>query len=294
LKIHIVQKGDTLWELSKKYGVDFEALKSANSQLSSPDMIMPGMKIRIPTSAKTVKKEMVKKEAPIKEQQVQMPIKEQKVETPYKDISPKPMPVVKEDDLMPQMDLKPEMPMPQMPQIPQMQTPPMMQAPTIEQDLYMQFNFQESESSESMHHVEPQQQPIFHQPMYQPVQMIPCYPVHPCCYGMPPVGHHGMPMYHPHGIGPMAHPGMMMPMQEDNNDCGCGGGNNYQVPQMGGMPQFDLGMSNMNMHNSQFQENMQQMGPNMTVPGMSGFQANGFPTPPGFGELRMNEDESSD
>ncbi|WP_052345805.1 SafA/ExsA family spore coat assembly protein [Paucisalibacillus sp. EB02] len=290
MKIHIVQKGDTLWELSKKYGVDFEALKSANSQLSSPDMIMPGMKIRIPTTAKMVKKEMVKKEAPIKEQ-VQMPMKELQVETPYKDISPKPMPVVKEDDIKAQLNLKPEMPMPQMPQIPQMQTPPMMQATTIEQDLYMQFNFQESDSSEEVEHMEqPQQQPMFHQPMYQPVQMIPCYPVHPCCYGMPPIGHHGFPMHHPHGIAPMAHPGMMMPIQEDYNDCGCGG-NNYQVPQMGEVPQFNLGM---NMYNSQVQENMPQMGSNMTIPGMSGFQSNGFPSPPGFGELRMHEDESSD
>ncbi|WP_230203554.1 SafA/ExsA family spore coat assembly protein, partial [Bacillus massiliigorillae] len=48
MKIHIVQKGDTLWKLAKKYGVPFEELKKLNSQLSNPDMIMPGMKIKIP------------------------------------------------------------------------------------------------------------------------------------------------------------------------------------------------------------------------------------------------------
>ncbi|MEH6944270.1 SafA/ExsA family spore coat assembly protein, partial [Bacillus sp. JJ722] len=48
MKIHIVQKGDTLWKLAKKYGVHFEELKKLNSQLSNPDMIMPGMKIKIP------------------------------------------------------------------------------------------------------------------------------------------------------------------------------------------------------------------------------------------------------
>ena len=32
VKIHIVQKGDTLWKLAKKYGVDFEKLKAANTQ----------------------------------------------------------------------------------------------------------------------------------------------------------------------------------------------------------------------------------------------------------------------
>ncbi|GAA0354924.1 SafA/ExsA family spore coat assembly protein [Bacillus horti] len=51
MKIHIVQKGDTLWKLAEQYGVNFEELKKANSQLSNPDLIMPGMKIKIPTGA---------------------------------------------------------------------------------------------------------------------------------------------------------------------------------------------------------------------------------------------------
>lgn len=55
LKIHIVQKGDTIWDIAKQYGVDFEELKQLNSHLSSPDMIMPGMKIKIPSTAKQVK-----------------------------------------------------------------------------------------------------------------------------------------------------------------------------------------------------------------------------------------------
>ncbi|WP_158282130.1 SafA/ExsA family spore coat assembly protein [Salipaludibacillus keqinensis] len=84
MKIHIVQKGDTLWKLSKKYGVDFEKLKSANTQLANPDLIMPGMKINIPSSGGVKKKEVVKKEYPIKK------------ETPVKE-APKPkMPVKKE------------------------------------------------------------------------------------------------------------------------------------------------------------------------------------------------------
>ncbi|WP_071395893.1 SafA/ExsA family spore coat assembly protein [Bacillus tuaregi] len=57
MKIHIVQKGDTLWKIAKKYGVDFEELKKMNSQLSNPDMIMPGMKIKVPTSGGNIKKE---------------------------------------------------------------------------------------------------------------------------------------------------------------------------------------------------------------------------------------------
>ena len=51
VKIHIVQKGDTLWKLAKKYGVSFDELKKVNSQLSNPDLLMPGMKIKIPGNA---------------------------------------------------------------------------------------------------------------------------------------------------------------------------------------------------------------------------------------------------
>src|SRR3954466_5416187 len=73
VKIHIVQKGDTLWKIAKKYGVNFEELKKMNSQLSNPDMIMPGMKVKVPTAGGNIKKEApmgtgVKKEMPIAEQ----------------------------------------------------------------------------------------------------------------------------------------------------------------------------------------------------------------------------------
>lgn len=61
LKIHIVQKGDTLWDIAQQYKVDFEQLKSLNVQISSPDMIMPGMKIKIPTEQKKVTHQDTKK-----------------------------------------------------------------------------------------------------------------------------------------------------------------------------------------------------------------------------------------
>ncbi|MBS3679461.1 SafA/ExsA family spore coat assembly protein [Ornithinibacillus massiliensis] len=399
MKIHIVQKGDTMWELSKKYGVDFEALKAANSHISSPDMIMPGMKIRIPTNAKTVKKE-----APVKEvKEVKKEVKKEKqVETPFKDISPKPLPVIKEDDEKPEMVVKPELPMPQMPQIPQM-TMPLMQAPKIEQEKHttynMTFNIDESseskESSEKeVHHAKPKQQPISYQPisqpMHQPLQMIPCYPINPC-WGMHPV----VPIHPVPLPAHMVYP-QQMPMVEDvTGDCGCGA---PKIPPMGDvspfdpamyqgqpmmpqfdpnmmqgqgqpmmpqfdpnmmqgqgqpmMPQFDPNMMqgqgqpmmpqfdpNMmqgqgqpmmpqfdpNMMQGQDQSmmpqfdsnvmqgqgqpmmpqfdtsmfqgqaNMPQMEPNTTYPFMSGFPENGFPTPPGFGELRAdNEEESAD
>ncbi|MEH7249883.1 SafA/ExsA family spore coat assembly protein, partial [Neobacillus niacini] len=113
MKIHIVQKGDTLWKIAKKYGVNFEELKKMNSQLSNPDMIMPGMKIKVPTSGGTIKKEVpmgtkpgatinlgAKKEMPIagqpftKEKPKEMPIKTApKKEVPIKEAPIKEAPI---------------------------------------------------------------------------------------------------------------------------------------------------------------------------------------------------------
>ena len=102
VKIHIVQKGDTLWKIAKKYGVNFEELKKLNSQLSNPDMIMPGMKIKVPTSGGNIKKETQtgtggakinlgsKKEQPIKEQPI---VKETPKEKPVKEVPVKEVPV---------------------------------------------------------------------------------------------------------------------------------------------------------------------------------------------------------
>lgn len=98
MKIHIVQKGDTLWKLAEKYGVDFEQLKAANAQLSNPDMIMPGMKIKVPTGSVPVKKE-----AQVKEQPVQIAPQHVK-EQPKKEVQ-----------VAPQVKEEPKMEMPQMP-----------------------------------------------------------------------------------------------------------------------------------------------------------------------------------
>lgn len=51
MKIHIVKKGDTLFDLSKKYNVPLQKLIEANPQISNPDQLSIGMKVKIPTSA---------------------------------------------------------------------------------------------------------------------------------------------------------------------------------------------------------------------------------------------------
>ncbi|MBD8069333.1 SafA/ExsA family spore coat assembly protein [Bacillus sp. PS06] len=128
MKIHIVQKGDTLWKISQKYGVDFEELKKLNSQLSNPDMIMPGMKIKIPSGNVHVKKEAKAnananispiKETVIKEAQVKK--EEVKAEHPYKDLSPQPLPVMDVEETLPKKDLDNNLP-PKAPYVPKMPT----------------------------------------------------------------------------------------------------------------------------------------------------------------------------
>ncbi|MBB5323950.1 morphogenetic protein associated with SpoVID [Anoxybacillus tepidamans] len=85
MKIHIVQKGDTLWKIAQKYGIDFEQLKKMNGHLSDPDLIMPGMKIKIPTAGVPVKKEIQKKETIIH----MHPKKEEPIyEHPYAEAKP--------------------------------------------------------------------------------------------------------------------------------------------------------------------------------------------------------------
>lgn len=48
LRMVIVQPGDTLWKLSRRYGVPLEAIIRANPQIPNPDLIYPGQKVRIP------------------------------------------------------------------------------------------------------------------------------------------------------------------------------------------------------------------------------------------------------
>lgn len=124
MKIHIVQKGDTLWKIAKKYGVNFEELKKLNSQLSNPDMIMPGMKVKVPTTGGLIKKESpmgtkpgnaispgTKKEVPIAEHPF---AKEKPKPLPVKEVPIKEKPIVKEAPKTPYI---PKMPISVAPEI---------------------------------------------------------------------------------------------------------------------------------------------------------------------------------
>jgi morphogenetic protein associated with SpoVID len=50
VKIHMVKKGDTLYEIAKKYNVDLDKLIASNPQISDPNVIEVGMKVKIPNA----------------------------------------------------------------------------------------------------------------------------------------------------------------------------------------------------------------------------------------------------
>lgn len=92
MKVHIVQKGDTLWKIARQYGISFEDLKKANAHLANPDYIVPGMKIFLP----------IKNEKPT----TQQPEKKKKpVERPTQE-----QPSRKKEELSPEPERPKEMP----------------------------------------------------------------------------------------------------------------------------------------------------------------------------------------
>lgn len=222
MKIHIVQKGDTLWNLSKQYGVDFQELKEVNTQLSNPEKIMPGMKIKIPSTAKQVKKETIAKEA-------QQP-KKKETQHPYKHQSPTPIAVVKEDEYKKEKPVKEMQTQPKMPAMPSMPSMPILEKPKEQV---------KKEKPKEKPKVKPKEKPkekpvedfcppgaiqvpcppMPCPPMPCPPNMGPAYfvPCPPPCfdpYFAPMPMHHGHGFYPPHG---------QVQGTSNGGGCGCGG-----------------------------------------------------------------------
>ena len=66
---HIVQKGDTLWKISKQHGVPLNELIAANPQIPNPDKIDVGMTVTVPTGGTAA----AANEAPVTPYPAQMP-----------------------------------------------------------------------------------------------------------------------------------------------------------------------------------------------------------------------------
>ena len=189
VKIHIVQKGDTLWKIAKKYGVNFEELKSLNSQLSNTDMIMPGMKIKVPTSGGSIKKE-----APIMGTKKEMPIAMKPIvkEAPKKEMPVKEMPVkempVKE---MPKKEIPKKEAPKEKPYTPKMPTPII---PEIDVTNYYSMNMTNIDVDVDVEleekKVQPPPIPAPVLPKQEPIQQEVCPPIvpyQPYCYEVSPM-----------------------------------------------------------------------------------------------------------
>ncbi|WP_042475078.1 LysM peptidoglycan-binding domain-containing protein [Bacillus ndiopicus] len=99
MRVHIVQKGDTLWKIAKQYSIGFEELKRLNAHLANPDYIVPGMEIYLPDGQHV-------KERP--KEHMKEHIKE-KVESPRRHVPP-PAPPKIEQPIMPPMHWQPQQP----------------------------------------------------------------------------------------------------------------------------------------------------------------------------------------
>ncbi|MDQ0254239.1 morphogenetic protein associated with SpoVID [Evansella vedderi] len=218
MRIHIVQKGETLWKIAQKYGVNFEELKSANNHLSNPDLIMPGMKVKIPTGSVQAKKESViptPKEAPIKEQTPPPSLKEEKEKPIKMPAPPKVQPhlyqqnthmnfnIYKEQPQQPKVPVPPKMPKPK--EVPVVEKPiekkPIEKKPVEKKPVPVPVP------------VPSIKKPVEKAPKVKPVptakKPLPadCHPVTPVYhkgYCPPPTPYTGYP--YPYGCGPVGYP----------------------------------------------------------------------------------------
>lgn len=219
MKIHIVQKGDTLWKIAQKYGVDFNQLKSMNTHLANPDAIMPGMKIKVPTNAGTIKKEAPMKEKAVKEKPIYehpfaetkpfvelvedtKPVKEQpiakkvqpKKEKPKKMFVPKPpKPVIPEIDInnyymlnMAKMNIEQPKPVKEQP----VKEQPIVEVPKIEIPEIPEVKEEKVEEAPLV------QEELPAQPKVQPQVFVqPIYPCQPCVPMTPVLPGSGLPYF---------------------------------------------------------------------------------------------------
>jgi morphogenetic protein associated with SpoVID len=272
-------------------------------------MIMPGMKIKIPSSTKTVKHDT----KPVKE------TKKEQVKQPYKDISPKPMPVIKEDDKHPPKEIKPEKP-----KMPEMPVQPIIQMPILEQDFdyHTTVKFPEMPKEPKVKKETPKPQPKPQPKPYPvkegkkkempPMQPMPV-PMSPCCYVVPPC------------FAPMPYPIMTQPFDfsqhhvapmetHGKKDCGCQGSGMYD-PYMMPQPMYEGGSQSSSgftpphqqiqqTNYTSHQHTQQPSGSYMPSypqqsslypPPLSGRMNQPYPSPPGYRENHhRNDGEKTD
>ncbi len=220
MKIHIVQKGDTLWNLAKKYGVPFEEIKKMNSQLSNPDMIMPGMKIKIPGTAKghsggTPKEAPMKPMKPMKEQVMQQQMQPAPMQT-KEGMKQKEMQVVQPAPMPQPMPISMPQPAPVVPEVDihnyymvNMEKMNVQQPPKMPQQQMAQKEVKKMPQQQMMVQKEAKEMPVMKQPYIQPYVQPECPPQDcvPVSPLMPGPGFCPPPVYQPYTMPMHHHPG---------------------------------------------------------------------------------------
>ena len=164
MQIHIVQKGDTLWKISRSYNVSFDELKKMNAHLANPEYIVPGMKIFIPDTKKAAPVSHPYSENP-------RPVKQQMIQEEEMKIQPQP----ERNKSMPAVQLPQQMQPPKTQQMqPVQQTPSVPKAQPV-QPVKAQPKAQPAQPIKALPKAQPVQQAPVPQPMppVQPVQQTP-------------------------------------------------------------------------------------------------------------------------
>ncbi len=274
LHVHVVQRGDTLWKISRQYGVSFDEVKRLNAHLANPDYIVPGMKIFVPDQmAKT--NEM--NDHPYNNDR---PVKKHKEDYTFQP-EPKPMP---EPMAPPKPTMQPKpmpepMPMPQ----PTMQMPQQPMPQPIHQHLNM------TQMMPPYMGVPYGWIPIpdmdAHQPQKMPTTQMPKEPPKPPVAPMP-----APTQEHPQGwqledssslcegeTSSLEMP-MMPPQYHHPSPCGCGQ-QEYAQP-MYGQPQYPTQHLGANQENYQMMPQQMMMAPHMS-PYMACTPCHMWPAPQG-------------
>lgn len=235
MKFHIVQKNESLWSIAKKYGVDFEQLKMANGQLSNPNVLMPGMKVKVPTDHVKEQPTHHKHEQMKKEQQKHPFVEQKEHKKEVQKPAPKPAPKPKSEAPTPQPTPKPpkkEQPkqiyhQPIMPYLPEIDinnyytmNMSQMQQQLTQPQAPIQPPVQHESKVEPTEDHEVSEQPCIPQPYVQqpyciqPQQPIcdPCYPYQQPIYD--PCYPYQQPMPYPMQQAPL--PGMAQPFVQTN------------------------------------------------------------------------------
>ena len=206
MEVHVVQKGDTLWKISRQYGISFEELKRVNAHLANPDYVVPGMKIFLPDQVKkpSTGAEHVKKteKAPVKKPTVP----KEEVAPPKQ---PKPLPEVPAPPKVPKppVESKPAPPKPQPKPEPKPQPKPKPE--------------QSKPTPKPAPPKEPVSPPIQSQPMPPPQQPMQPYPAFPVigipCGWLPIYDADCYPHIHPSQMHPMPAPMPQLPVQLESS-----------------------------------------------------------------------------